>query len=145
MSKLAVQKYAFLDVVDGGRPGTARHKPTIHTRAKVMEMACLSEVTHEDIALSLNINVKTLRKYYNKELNNVLHSRNAKLSRGLYKDALAGCKKSRMFWLQHRSKSFNNNVADEKIDDVQTALTELQRIMLSSSIASANDPTKSSA
>ena len=79
-----------------------RYEPTDTARAEVLALAGFG-VRHEDIALYLSIDVKTLRKYYSEELKTGSIRANAVIAKTLYNLAKNGDARSCMFWLKTRA------------------------------------------
>lgn len=76
-----------------------KHRPTIHSRSKVIEFVCAG-FTQAQIASYMRLDHKTIRKYYANEIDNSLAMRTSKLARNLFLDALKGDRISREFWLK---------------------------------------------
>jgi hypothetical protein len=112
---------------------TSEHKPTIHSRSKVIELACIG-VKHPDIARYLSIELTTLEKYYPRELYDALNMRVAKLARNLYLDALSGDKKCRQFFLQTKGGFYysvppaSDNAVDSITNLVKCVLEHDERV-----------------
>ena len=77
------------------------HKPTPQQKQMVETMA-VAGITHEQIARVVGVNYKTLKKYYEKELDFGLAKANTQIATGLYEKALSGDPKAQMFWLERR-------------------------------------------
>lgn len=83
--------------------GIPSHEPTDESRQKVADLSC-NGFTQADIADHLDIDEKTLRKHYRKELSNTKREKALKLGNNLYQDALNGDKQAREFWLKCQAK-----------------------------------------
>jgi hypothetical protein len=103
-----------------GRP---THKPTIHSRSKVIEFVCAG-FRRSDIANYFRMDEETLNKYYKHELDQSLMHRTARLSRNVYLDALNGCKSSRTFWLTHRGGWYPAKAPDKISDETPPWLSK---------------------
>lgn len=83
----------------------AAHEPTAATRGMVESMAGFG-IPQEDIARSIGIDAKTLRKHYADELDNGATKANAKVAQTLYKIATdanhKSCASAAMFWAKTR-------------------------------------------
>jgi hypothetical protein len=89
-----------------GRPP---HVPTNEQRAKVAEMAGLG-IPHYQIGISLDFGVKTLRKYYRRELTKAAIAVNHRIVRTLHDMAVSGkFVAATIFWVKTRC-GFRENV-----------------------------------
>lgn len=79
-----------------------QHEPTKATRDTV-SMHALVGTPQEIIADVLNIDSKTLRKHYRKELDIALHQANASIGGALFNKAKNGDTTAQMFWLKTRA------------------------------------------
>lgn len=79
-----------------------RYEVTETARAEVLALAGFG-VKHEDIALYLGIDEKTLRKYFKDELKSGSVRANAVIAKTLYNLAKGGDARSCMFWLKTRA------------------------------------------
>lgn len=75
------------------------HKPTVETRSNVKALASVG-TTQEHIAIYLDIDVKTLRKHYRRELDTSLTIANSNVAKSLYKNANDGNVTAQIFWLK---------------------------------------------
>ena len=75
------------------------HKPTAETRSNVKALASVG-TTQEHIAIYLDIDVKTLRKHYRRELDTSLIIANSNVAKSLYKNANDGNVTAQIFWLK---------------------------------------------
>lgn len=75
------------------------HKPTAETRSNVKALASVG-TTQEHIAIYLDIDVKTLRKHYRRELDTSLTIANSNVAKSLYKNANDGNVTAQIFWLK---------------------------------------------
>lgn len=78
------------------------HAPTIATK-NLVEMHARVGTRQEVIADLLEIDEKTLRKYYRKELDHSLAEANAQIGGALFTKALSGDVSSQIFWLKTRA------------------------------------------
>lgn len=89
----------------------ARHVPSGKTRAEVSAL-CSFGIPQEDIARYIDVDPKTLRKYYRKELDNSATRANAAVGRFLYQNATGNtlkdgashsdCVRAAIFWAKTR-------------------------------------------
>ena len=75
------------------------HKPTPETR-KLVESMCASGISHEQMALVIEIDPKTLRKHYRKELDTSKAKALAQVAGKLYQNCMAGDRASIFFYLK---------------------------------------------
>lgn len=76
------------------------HIPTETTRAEVRSLSAFG-ITQIDVAAFLDIDVKTLRKHYRRELDTALTSSTFKVANALYKNAVEENNVSaQVFWLK---------------------------------------------
>ena len=75
------------------------HEPTVETRSNVKALASVG-TTQEHIAIYLDIDVKTLRKHYRRELDTSLIIANSNVAKSLYKNANDGNVTAQIFWLK---------------------------------------------
>lgn len=101
--------------------GSPPHVPTDETRQKVIDFSC-SGFTHDQIAAYLDIDQKTLLKYYRYEATKAKLEKTAKLGGNLYLDALHGDKQAREFWLRTQGRWANARTPDE--EKITNALLE---------------------
>ena len=87
------------------------HKPTEATRAQVDALAGLVGLPQADIAAFLQIDLKTLRKHYRKELDTATTKGNAAVAKALFTKAT----KAMIFWLKARAKWREKTV--EEVND----------------------------
>lgn len=84
---------------------SAAHEPTAATRGAVESMAAYG-IPQADIAKSIGIDAKTLRKYYGDELETAATKANARVAQTLYKIATdpthKSCASAAMFWAKAR-------------------------------------------
>lgn len=79
------------------------HKPTEETRALVEKSAGLG-VTQESIAEHLNVDEKTLRKYYSKELSRGKFQANILVFGKLFEQCMEGNLTALIFWCKTQGK-----------------------------------------
>lgn len=82
----------------GGRPP---YEPTDRQRREAEAMAGFG-IPHEDIANLFEIDAKTLRKHYRRELDVGHVKANAKVAETLWKKAVDGCTTSAIWWTKAR-------------------------------------------
>ena len=78
---------------------TKQHEPTAETRSNVKALASVG-TTQYHIAIYLDIDVKTLRKHYRRELDTALILANSNVAKSLYKNANDGNVTAQIFWLK---------------------------------------------
>lgn len=78
---------------------TKQHEPTTETRSNVKALASVG-TTQEHIAIYIDIDVKTLRKHYRRELDTSLIIANSNVAKSLYKNANDGNVTAQIFWLK---------------------------------------------
>ena len=79
-----------------------QHEPTSATR-EVVKLHALVGTPQEVIADILDIDSKTLRKYYREELDQSLAKANATIGGSLFNKAKSGDTAAMMFWLKTRA------------------------------------------
>jgi hypothetical protein len=82
-----------------------RYKPTPDARAQVLTMAGLG-IPHEDIALILDIDAKTLRLYYRTELDKGMATANMRVAGNLFRIATGSGREAvqaAIFWMKTRA------------------------------------------
>jgi len=82
---------------------TAPHKPDDKTRATVEAMVSYG-IPQEDIAKVIGIDPKTLRKYYEHEIDTASAKANAQVAQRLYKKCMDSDTSSIIFWLKTRAQ-----------------------------------------
>lgn len=87
------------------------HSPTNETRKTVEAMSSYG-IPQEDIAAVIEVDPKTLRKYYKKELATATAKANAQVAQRLYKKCLEGDTSSMIFWMKTRAKWSEKNEID---------------------------------
>lgn len=80
----------------------AQHKPTTETMAQVEALSGYG-VRHDEIALYLDIDPKTLRKHYRAQLDKGVVKANVSVARSLHKQAVEGNVAAAIFWLKSRA------------------------------------------
>lgn len=83
----------------GGRPP---HEPTKVTR-EVVKLHAMVGTPQDMIAQILNIDIKTLRKWYKRELDIAVAQANAQVGGALYNKAVKGDTAAAIFWLKTRA------------------------------------------
>lgn len=83
--------------------GQQPHVPTDKDRATVEAMASYG-IVQDDIAAVLDIDDKTLRKYYAKELRTATAKANSQVAQRLFKKCMADDTSSIIFWLKTRAQ-----------------------------------------
>lgn len=79
-----------------------QHKPTEQDRKTVRAMSAYG-VPHEGIAAVLDIDDKTLRKHYRRELDTAHVEANVKVAESLFKQATNGNTAAAIFWMKVRA------------------------------------------
>lgn len=82
-----------------GRPP---YQPTDEQRLTVKAMTGYG-IKQEDIAVAMDIDKKTLRKYYRRELDIGETMATSKVAESLYQNALAGNVAAQIFWMKARA------------------------------------------
>lgn len=82
--------------------GRTPHEPTKVTR-EVVKLHSMVGTPQEVIADILNIDAKTLRKWYRKELDVSVAQANAQVGGALYNKAIKGDTAAAIFWLKTRA------------------------------------------
>jgi hypothetical protein len=85
--------------MSGGRPP---FEPSDEDRVAVTTL-CACGTRHELIARHLDIDCKTLRKHFRKELASGREDANAMVARSLFRQAIAGNTVASIFWLKTRA------------------------------------------
>lgn len=78
------------------------HKPTPETTAQVEALSGYG-VRHDEIAIYLDIDPKTLRKHYREQLDKGHIKANVGVARSLHKQATEGNTAAAIFWLKSRA------------------------------------------
>ena len=82
----------------------SKHKPTDATAAQVESLSAYG-IRHDEIAKYLDIDPKTLRKHYRKQLDGGTIKANAAVARALHKNATDGNNvTAQIFWLKARAQ-----------------------------------------
>ena len=105
--------------------GLPPHEPTDETRAQVEALVSFG-VQQDQIALFLEIDTKTLRKYYRRELDTGTIRANAKVAARLFKSATEeGIPASMFFWLKCRAgwRDVSQPTTDDPTALVPTTIT----------------------
>ncbi len=111
-------------------PDNTPHVPTDITRAEVSALVSFGN-TQEQIAGYIEIDIKTLQKYYRKELDNATMLANAQVAKRLYNKAVQQDDLSaQVFWLKTRARWRTSDreiqeLADEN-DKVKAELYQLR-------------------
>jgi hypothetical protein len=82
-------------------------------------------VPQSRLADHLGINENTLRKHYRDEMDLALDGMNTALSGTLYRDAIAGDKQAREFWLKTRARWSYAKPEEDKKSTTDTLLEKL--------------------
>lgn len=95
------------------------HEPTQKTRAEVSALASFG-VPQEDIATYIEIDSKTLRKYYRRELDTAVTRANAAVAKRLYEQATGDSVPAAIFWMKARagwreSQDINHTSSDRSM------------------------------
>jgi hypothetical protein len=83
----------------GARVRKPHHKPAPETRAQVEALSGYG-IRQDEISAYLDIDAKTLRKHYRKELDHGKTKANVSVARSLHKQALEGNVAAAIFWLK---------------------------------------------
>lgn len=98
------------------------HEPDLESRAKVTAFSCAG-FTHEQVASYLEIDDKTLRKYYKNELEKSKMEKISAISNNVYKMALEGNEKMAEFVLKCQGR-WSYAKSDEDKDKNTNSLLE---------------------
>lgn len=104
---------------------TRSHQPTDEMRKTVEAMSSYG-IPHEGIACVIDIDEKTLRKYYRSELDKATFKANAQVAGKLYKKCMDGDTTSIIFWLKTRARwreSFENINKNLNVDVMAKDMT----------------------
>lgn len=99
-----------------------QHKPTAETR-QIVQLHAMVGTPQETIADVLDIDAKTLRKYYRQELDLALAKANASIGGALFNKAKNGDTSAMIFWLKTRA-GFKEK-QEGATDDVASALRDI--------------------
>jgi hypothetical protein len=83
------------------KPGRPLYEPTEKDRDKVIGLSGVG-IPHTDIAILLDIDTKTLRKHYRRELDTGSIKANGAVGGKLYKAAMEGNVSAQIFWCKTR-------------------------------------------
>ena len=83
---------------------TPAHQPTEATRGQVEALSGYVGLPQEQIAAFLDIDLKTLRKHYRKELDRATIKANVQVAKALFTKATGGDTAAMIFWLKARAK-----------------------------------------
>lgn len=93
------------------------YEPNEKDRNIVRIAKCLEGCKEANIAKMLQIDVKTLKKYYSEELDLGKHELNRNMAVALYKNGIAGNVVAQIFWLKSRGgwkeKDQNDTVGED--------------------------------
>ena len=103
------------------------HEPTKPLRDTV-QLHAMVGTTQEIIADILNIDSKTLRKHYRKELDQSLAIANATIGGSLFNKAKGGDTAAQIFWLKTRAKFRETQELDHTSSDGSMTPTRIQLI-----------------
>lgn len=107
----------------GGRPP---HEPTKATRDTVRLHAIVG-TRHEMIAQVLQVDVKTLYKYYRRELDTARDLANAQVGGALFNKALAGDTTAQIFWMKTRAGWKEKQDAVEEQKPIEIRIIDAMR------------------
>jgi hypothetical protein len=98
------------------RRGPAKHQPTPETRRQVLTMTGLG-ITQVDIGTMISLDVKTLRKYYRRELDTGAIEANSRVASSLYTMATTDkVVAAAIFWMKARAGWKDHNPEPERDD-----------------------------
>ena len=106
-----------------GRPP---HEPTKALRDTVRLHAIVG-TRHEMIAQVLQIDVKTLYKYYRRELDTARDLANAQVGGALFNKALAGDTTAQIFWMKTRAGWKEKQDAAEEVKPIEIRIIDAVR------------------
>lgn len=93
------------------KAGAPSHEPTAHTK-EIVKLHAAVGTPQEIIASIIEIDPKTLRKHYRRELDLSLAQANAQIGGKLYNKAMQGDTASIIFWLKTRAGFKETNAVD---------------------------------
>ena len=105
------------------------HSPTEKTRAEVSALTSFG-ITQDEISTYLDIDLKTLRKHYRRELDTGATKANAAMAKRLFDAGIKdGSVPAMIFWLKTRARwrETDNNANGEVAVDMASALAELAK------------------
>ena len=122
-------------MANAGKPA---HEPTRATRDTV-SLHALVGTPQEVIADVLDIDPKTLRKYYRKELDQAVAQANATIGGALFNKAKSGDTSAMIFWLKTRAgfrerQEIDHTTKGESINKPVAELTDEQLAIIASNI-----------
>lgn len=94
-------------------PGKPPHEPSKATR-ELVKLHAMVGTPQPIIADLIEIDDKTLRKYYRRELDLSTHQANAQVGGALYNKAVKGDTAAMIFWLKTRA-GFREKAEEEKL------------------------------
>lgn len=96
---------------------TKQHESTVETRSNVKALASVG-TTQEHIAVYLDIDVKTLRKHYRRELDTALILANQQVASSLFNQAVKEKNvTAQIFWLKTKAGWRETQVVDNTSSD----------------------------
>ena len=102
---------------------TAKHAPTEKTRAEVSALSSFG-IPQDEISVYLDIDAKTLRKYYSRELATGTTKANAAMAKRLFDAGIKdGSVPAMIFWLKTRAKWKEEKEDDLTIIDNKKTIT----------------------
>jgi hypothetical protein len=105
------------------------HEPTKVTRELVSLHATMG-TTQEIISKILEIDLKTLRKYYRNELDQSLSKANATIGGALFNKAKAGDTGAMIFWLKTRARWSTVEQVDHVSSDGSMTPEKVERVVV---------------
>ena len=109
--------------------GKPAHVPTEKTRAEVSALTSFG-ITQDEISTYLDIDLKTLRKHYRRELDTGTTRANAAMAKRLFDAGIKdGSVPAMIFWLKTRARwrETDNNANGGETVDMASALAELAK------------------
>lgn len=100
------------------------HKPTPETTAQVEALSGYG-IRHDEIAIYLGIDAKTLRKHYREQLDKGVVKANVGVARALHKNATEGNVTAQIFWLKARAGWRDKPEDETRESDLSEKLSEL--------------------
>jgi hypothetical protein len=104
------------------RAGRPRHVPTEESRSKAKRYSAMG-ATQEDIAKILKINVDTLLKYYQEDMDDGRININFNVAGTLYQQVQSGNVPAMIFWLKTRARWRENDEPQSQ----QPVVVEIRR------------------
>ena len=116
----------------GDRPGRKQHEPTKATR-ELVQLHAMIGTRQDQIADILEVDDKTLRKHYRRELDDSTAKANATIGGALFNKAKSGDTTAMIFWMKTRARWSEKSEIDLTSSDGSMSPTRIV-------ITAADDP-----